>query len=477
MSLSSAEPAWKPKQQPDNIMNFPTIACAGLCAALLFPVSLLQAQETASEKIIADPFTQPLSVTEAINLALQRNSAILRARKEVEAAKGISIQTRAIAIPKVRAVGSYQANDPRSIETFPFPGAPDQGFQQWSSNIRLVQSVYEGGRILSSVRSSRLIKEQALLNYQVTVEEVLLGIRISYDDVLLAEQQIVVQEASLKLLENELKDTKNRFDAGTVPRFNMLRSEVEVANAKPRLIRARNQYRISKNNLANLLGYNSSSNVTEIPLRLSGKLEAEPYEMTMPTAVLHALQNRAELAVLRVTEKLRDENVKSAKAGYKPSVQVFGGYGSHNSTFTDDFFHDVSGWFGGAQLTWDIFDGFATKGRVQEARALRDRAQLDLEDTQRRIDLEVRTAFSNFQEAREVLESQKKVQEQAEEAVRLAGARSDAGSGTQLDLLNAQTSLTEARTTQILALHDYRVARARLDRAMGLPLDGSPVTK
>jgi outer membrane protein len=121
----------------------------------------------------------------------------------------------------------------------------------------------------------------------------------------------------------------------------------------------------------------------------------------------------------------------------------------------------------GAQMTWSIFDGRRTQGRILEAIATYERAGVDLDDTARRIELEVRTAFSNFIEAREVLESQKKVLEQAEEAVRLASARNEAGSGTQLDVLSAQTALTEARTTQIQALHDYAAARARLQRAVG----------
>ena len=102
-----------------------------------------------------------------------------------------------------------------------------------------------------------------------------------------------------------------------------------------------------------------------------------------------------------------------------------------------------------------------------EAQARYDRAHEDIDAGRRRIELEVRTAYSDFVQAKEVLESQKKVQEQAEEALRLAEARMDAGTGTQLDVLGAQTSLTEARTTQVLALRDYSVARARLERAIG----------
>src|SRR6185369_10610797 len=107
------------------------------------------------------------------------------------------------------------------------------------------------------------------------------------------------------------------------------------------------------------------------------------------------------------------------------------------------------------------------RGKVDQARALAQKARYDVEDTTRRIELEVRTAYSNFIEAREVLESQKKVQEQAEEALRLANARAAAGTATQLDVLNAQTALTEARSTQAQAAHDFAVARTRLERAMG----------
>jgi len=138
---------------------------------------------------------------------------------------------------------------------------------------------------------------------------------------------------------------------------------------------------------------------------------------------------------------------------------------------------DISGWFAGGQLSWDIFDGLLTQGKVDEAKARYRQAQIAVDDTTRRIELEVRTAYSYYSEAKEVLESQKKVVEQAEEALRLATARSEAGTGTQLDGLGAQTSLTEARTTQIVALHDYSVARARLERAIGQNLIPSTSVK
>ena len=107
------------------------------------------------------------------------------------------------------------------------------------------------------------------------------------------------------------------------------------------------------------------------------------------------------------------------------------------------------------------------RGKVRAATARKEKARLEIEDIGRRIELEIRTAHSFFNEAKEVLESQTRVIQQAEEALRLATARTEAGSGTQLEVLSAQTALTQARTTYTVSLRDFSVAKARLDRDMG----------
>jgi outer membrane protein TolC len=329
--------------------------------------------------------------------------------------------------------------------------------------------------MLSALRAAELTKQQSVLTYQTAVADTVLDVQLVYYDVLLAAQQITVQEASVELLTNELTDTTRRFEAGTVPRFNVLRAEVELANARPKLINARNNFRISKNNLANLLGLNvPPGTFADIPLQLSGKLEAEPFDLELPRAIDTALEKRSELGALRKSEALRKEDVINAKAGFKPALQGYVGYDVHNSLLSQDLTVTDYGWIGGVQLTWNLFDGRRTQGRIKEAQANFERAGVDLDDKMRSIELEVRTAYSNFIEAQEVLESQKKVLEEAEEALRLARARSEAGTGTQLDVLSAQTALTEARTTQIQALHDYEAARARLQRAIGMNVPSEP---
>jgi outer membrane protein len=437
---------------------------SALAAATLVAPSLPAAEPSGTHSPAW--LAQPLSLAEAVDIALRQNSSILKATSDLEAIYGVVIQNRAVALPRVRVTSNYETRDKAASETF--PGAAADGDHNWATGIRVIQSIYEGGRVKSALRAAELTKEQAIYNHQTVIADVISAVRTAYDDTLLAAEQIVVQEASVNLLKKELEDTTRRYDAGTVPRFNVLRAEVELANARPRLIRARNAHRIAKSNLVNLLGYNLPPSVWEdIPLQLTGKLVAAPLEMALPDLLAKALASRTELAAVRKAEALRKEAITNAKAGYKPTVQVYAGYGGRSSNFSDDLMRTVSGWNIGGLLSWDVFDGKLTKGKIMEATALHRRAQEEFDDLGRRIELEVRTAYSSFVEAKEVLESQKRVVEQAEEALRLAGARADAGTGTQLDVLNAQTALTEARTTQIQSLHDYSVARTRLERAAG----------
>ncbi|HXT12366.1 MAG TPA: TolC family protein [Candidatus Angelobacter sp.] len=418
--------------------------------------------------------SQPLSVVDALNLTIQQNSTLQKARADLEASRGLVIQTRAVALPSVQATGNFQ-REAQSLVNFPFGQVPRDS---WNTGIRLVQTIYQGGRTISAFRAARLEKEQAMLQYETAVQDALLATRVAYYDVLVAEQQITVNEASVNLLNSELQDQQRRYDAGTVPKFNVLQAEVAMANARPPLINARNQYRIAKNNLCNLLGYNLPRNVWEdIPLHLTDKLDAAPYEVQLPAAIEQALERRTELQGLRKTEGLQRENVINARAGYKPTVQAFVGYQFENNGFTNALDSELDGWVLGGQLTWNIFDGLLTHGKVIQAKAQLEHAKADVEDRARQIELEVRTDYSSFIEAREVLESQQKVQEEAEEALRLAKARTEAGTGTQLDVLNAETSLTQARTTQVQALHDYDVARARLERAIGQDLAPPRTTK
>ncbi len=174
---------------------------------------------------------------------------------------------------------------------------------------------------------------------------------------------------------------------------------------------------------------------------------------------------RPFLKVQRQAILIDVQSISVEMAGYKPRIDGHAGYEFRNRSADPDLSDVVNGWFFGFTGSWDIFDGFATYGRVKQARARLDQSKINYEDSVHKVDLEVETAYFNLQQARETIASQQKNIEQANEAVRLAKERLAAGAGTQLEVLDAQVQLTRARSTELQARADYNNALADFDRA------------
>ncbi|HTA95496.1 MAG TPA: TolC family protein, partial [Verrucomicrobiae bacterium] len=193
-----------------------------ICFAATLKISAQNADTNSAAWI-----SQPLSLLNCLNLALQQNATILKAKNDLEASHGVVVQTRAVALPQLTASGQYKYSDPNSIEKFPSGTNSGSGFSQpnqnWNAGVQLVQSIYEGGKIVAAFRAANATRQQALAQYQTSVADTLLSVRLAYYDTLLAAQEITVHEASVNLLQKELDDQQHRLDAGTVPKFNVLR--------------------------------------------------------------------------------------------------------------------------------------------------------------------------------------------------------------------------------------------------------------
>jgi outer membrane protein TolC len=218
-----------------------------------------------------------------------------------------------------------------------------------------------------------------------------------------------------------------------------------------------------------VVGFTSVSpdNVTKIP-EFIGELTFEPTAIELSAAIESARVNRPELQQLYKLEKAANESVSSARGTYWPSLAASAGYEVLKSAADNDINHTRDGWTAGVQGSWAIFDGRATAGRVAQARSVLAQTKLTSAEQQLAIDVEVRRAHSTLQEAVELVTASKAVVEQAEESVRLAKARFDAGTATQLDVLESQVALTEARTNEVEALYNHTVALASLRKAMGV---------
>ena len=413
---------------------------------------------------------QTLTLQDCLDLALKQNPSILKSQQEIRRTHGVIMEARAPAVPQITASGNSELIDRGAIDSFPGSPAVFRNQEQpWSAQVQISQLVYGGGRVNAALRAAKLSDQIATLGFQRTVADTILDVRKAFYQILLNKALAEVREQSVILLEQQLLDTQSRFEVGSVPRFNVLRAEVELANAKPPLIRAQSDLRLSKESLVKLLAIDSTAQTNNFtPINFDGKLVYEHRAWDLPTALEQALNHRPELLQAERQIGVAKANVKVASSGYKPQATLFGIYGWHDSVFTNAIDSTREGWTVGASMTWALFDGMLTHGRVTEARAQLEEANLDYADMRRRVELDVRQAYSDYLQTMELIEAEKKTVEEAEESLRLAEARFRAGSGTQLDVLSAQTALTDARSNEIQALHDYNVAIATLERVTGM---------
>ena len=469
---------------------------AALAAALpaLLPSSFA-GEGTGAAHVI----TGELSLDRAVQTALVQNPDILKQIQEIARTRGQIVEIRAQALPHLGVTGAFNYQDQRLLENRGRGGsgqptvatttttsadgtllstsetvipAATTGFSQfgsgisdksWNVNITAKQVLYAGGQVRAAIRIAKFTEDSSYYQLRDTVDRIIAQTRAQFYDVLLNRALIKVQEESVQLLGDQLKDQQNRFDAGTVPRFNVLRAEVELSNARPDLIRAKNSYLIAQFQIAKTLGLDPGPN-GKPTFDCIGEFQIIERPLGLLNALQLAREKRAYLKVQRQQILIAKEQIKVALAGYKPRLDASAGYEFRNSRLSDELDKVVDGWFYGVTGSWNIFDGLETAGKVQQARAQLESSKINYDDSVQKVELEVQQSYANLQAARETIRSQQKNVEQALEALRLSNERFSAGAGTQLDVLDARVALTKARTTEIQSRAAYNKELAEFDR-------------
>src|SRR5205809_1607307 len=450
------------------------------------------------------------TLDQAILTALQRNPTLLIAEKEIKRTQGVIIQVRAQALPQVNARGNFDWTDPNlvgarifgttsGINTTPgTTGGAASLVEPVPSQVREIQTplaapsptprtisntqasdvsysisvlgsqLIFNGTTFPQIRGTFFQRDSAYFAFRNILDQLLATVKTQFYQVVVNRELIKVQEQSVHLLETQLKDQQNRFEAGTVPRFNVLQAEVALYNQLPLLITAQNNFRISMITLAKTLGLDFQPGRGENPpLEVVGEMPYIPRSIALADAIELGKQRRPFLKQARANVLNQLQQVRATAGQWLPSITTTGG-GEWVSSPTNSSWHDISkGWIATVQGSVPIWDSGAIAGQVIQQRALLSEAKFTYEDDVRQVELEIQQAYSNLQQNRELIKSQEKNVEQAEEALRLAKARLDAGAGVQLDVLNAQVQLLTAQSTRLQALFGYNSSLAEFDRATG----------
>lgn len=414
-----------------------------------------------------NPKVPDLKIEDALQTAIKQNPEILAAAQELNSSSGSFISIRSKLIPQVSLNSNYGFTS-REINDVSFGGG-NINSEAWSVSIEFSQLIYDGGAVVSGIRAALSDEQESYYRLRSIIDTVISKVKTNFFEVVLNRALIIANQQSVDLLTEQLKDQQNRYEAGTVPRFNVLQAEVALANAKPPLIQAQNNYRVSMFRLVRLLGMDYPPGFpSEVPFNIVGKLDYKPRTLNSDESVRAAVARNPDLKAQRQLILGEAARVNQQVAGYLPQISASARQTNESDFLTNNLTDMVNGWFFGIRGSWAIWDGLLTYGNVKTAKARMEQGKINYDNGVREVILQVQEAISKLLEARETVDSQEASVVQGVEALRLAQERLDAGAGTQLDVLNQQTSLLQSQTFLLQAYYSYIQGMAEYDRALSL---------
>jgi len=410
-----------------------------------------------------------LSLDDCLKLALEQNPLYLAQKAKEDSANALLKQAASTFWPALNA----QATDvlDKKVFTVPlpsfYPGIPAQNIKldftrTYQMTLNFQVPLYAGGRLVSGYKQAGYNLEATREAIRQSRQEIVYNVKKAFYGVLLARKFVDVSEEAVSLAEKHLKNVQAMFDVGMASKFDRLRAEVQAANLRPPLIRARNGLSTAELALKNLLGIDLKR-----PVEIRGELTFKDPAADADAATAEALINRPELGQLKFERMIADEMLRSAKAAYLPALGVGG-----QATYWSNKLSLASGnWENyysiNLVLSIPIFNGSINAARVSASQAALKQLDYSQKGLTEMVKLEVQQAVLNLRQARESLVSQEKNVEEAREAVRIAELNFGEGIATSLDVSSAQVALTQALTNYTQALFDCALAAAELEKAVG----------
>jgi len=422
-----------------------------------------------------------LNINDAVQLALQKNPQVLTAISAIRQASGNYITVRAGLLPQIGLVSptgyQWQQNSlvngqkppstgSSSINSILYPQANDAS---WNIEFEGTQLLFDGWKTASNTKAAKFSEQIAYYQLRQTIDATIATVIQQFYQVVLDRALVIANQQQVALYQTQVTDQQSRYDAGTVPRFNVLQAQVQLANAQPPLIQAKNNLRIALFTLVTTIGldYPNLQNI-EVPFDVVGDLSYNPRKIDSNASIHTALLRNPQLKAERQNILVAAAQITASIAGWLPTISANAGYQIQSYQYDPTLQQTVEGWFTGVTGTWALFDGLATYGNVKQAKATMMSYKTAYDNGVRQVILQVQQAISNLREASETIDSQKATVEQAVEALRLARERLDAGAGVQLDVINAQVQLLQAQTAVLNAYYSYIQSLSQYDQALSL---------
>ena len=398
-----------------------------------------------------------LTLDEAVLTALGNHPNLKAARERIGIQEAVLGQQMAAYFPTLEFNNSYRTA--RRPDASARSGAADT----FASEGRVDYTIYNFGKREGAVEAARELLSVAGHNYKTAVDTVILGAKQAYY-VLLGSQAIVkVREETVKNRELLVKQARGFYEVGTRAKIDVARAESDLYTAQADLIAAQNAVRVSWVQLKNALGLRD---LPERPLVEEAIMTTIPF--SLDEAREFAYEHRPELKSFEAQRRAQDQNIAAARRGHLPDIIFDATYGRrHESDSGVNTFPLQPAWSVGLNLNVPIFDGFRTTNRVEETLRTYWLIRAQEEAQRQQVALDVEQSYLRLVELQERIKANESAAIAARENLDLANGRYQVGVGSIIEVTDAQTLYTDAQTTYIRALYEYKIADAQLVRAIG----------
>lgn len=399
-------------------------------------------------------FAAPVELTlnDAIGLALKNNLDITITAASQDSARWSINQART----KNKVALEYDFTGKRSDSSSTPGGAVDY----FSHGLTATLPLYTGGTAEAGIKQAELSLKVADWDVQLSKQKVKLNATTGYYDILQARNVLKVDQESVEQLAAHLKNVQAQYSVGTVAKSDVLQSQVKLANAQQTLISQKNTYDVAVSSLNNVLGLPLNTE-----LELKEELAYAKYDISLDDSIKKALVNRPEVIEADLNVESAKQGVIGAEGAKKPTVSLSGTVGLSDDALPGT---DENNWAVGVTAKWSVFDSGLNNSLIGQKKAALTKAEYTAKQIRDTVALSVRQAYLNMAAAEKNIDTAKVAVDQAEEDFKIAQVRYSSGVGTNLDVMDAEVSLTQAKTNYIKALYDYNTSKAKLDNAMGI---------
>ncbi|WP_099239207.1 TolC family protein [Synechococcus sp. BDU 130192] len=404
-----------------------------------------------------------LTLEETIRLALERNETLQEARLNYDRSEEFVQEAIAAEYPNLSNQFDITRTDSANGELQARNlGRDNNATTAINGRLEVSYDIYTGGRRSAQIEAAQTQLQIAELDIERLTEETRLAAAVNYYNLQSADAQVVIEQSSVFDATQSLRDATLLEQAGLGTKFDVLRAEVELASAQQRLTRAEATQRTARRQLAQLLSLAPTIDPrTADEINLAGR-----WEISLEETIVLALQNRQELRQQLLQREVDGYQERIALAAVRPLVSIFANYDVLE--VFDDSLGPADGLTVGARMRWNFFDGGAAAARANQEKVDQAIAENRFANQRNQIRLAVETAYYDFEASEQNITTAAAAVTLAEESLRLARLRFNAGVGTQTDVISAQTGLNTARGNYLQAVTDYNRAFAQLKREVGL---------